>query len=53
MLKYREILRLHARGVTQRGIASSCGHSRNTVRDVIKKAEEIRITWTVLVIHCN
>ncbi|MFK3958828.1 IS21 family transposase [Guptibacillus hwajinpoensis] len=45
MVKYREILRLHAQGVTQRGIASSCGHSRNTVRDVIKKAEEIGVEW--------
>ncbi|SIS66900.1 IS21 family transposase [Salimicrobium salexigens] len=45
MVKYREILRLQAQGVTQRGIASSCGHSRNTVREVLKRAEERAVQW--------
>ncbi|MFC3041892.1 IS21 family transposase [Virgibacillus xinjiangensis] len=45
MVKYREILRLHAQEVTQRGIASSCGHSRNTVREVIRRAEEKSVQW--------
>ncbi|MGP4073301.1 IS21 family transposase [Piscibacillus sp. B03] len=45
MVKYREILRLHAQGVTQRGIASSCSHSRNTVREVVKRAEGKNIRW--------
>ncbi|WP_173915206.1 IS21 family transposase [Halobacillus sp. Marseille-Q1614] len=45
MVKYREILRLQAQGVTQRGIASSCGHSRNTVREVLKRAEEKGVCW--------
>ncbi|MBG9541698.1 IS21 family transposase [Cytobacillus firmus] len=47
MVKYREILRLHAQEVTQRGIASSCGHSRNTIREVIRRAEEKNIQWPI------
>ena len=47
MIKYREILRLHAQEVTQRGIASSCGHSRNTIREVIRRAEEKNIQWPI------
>lgn len=39
MIKYREILRLHAQEVTQRGIASSCGHSRNTIRGTTSKTQ--------------
>ena len=31
MTNYREILRLHSRGISQRGIAASCQCSRNTV----------------------
>ncbi|WP_232970474.1 IS21 family transposase [Salisediminibacterium selenitireducens] len=45
MVKYREILRLYAQGVSQRGIVSSCSASRNTIRDVIKKAEEKNVSW--------
>ncbi|HSI67690.1 MAG TPA: IS21 family transposase [Planococcus sp. (in: firmicutes)] len=45
MLKYREILRLHAQEVSQRSIASSCGCSRNSVSDVLKRAGELEITW--------
>ncbi|GAA0504525.1 IS21 family transposase [Salinibacillus aidingensis] len=45
MVKYREILRLHAQEVTQRGIAASCGHSRNTVREVIRRAGEKGVEW--------
>ncbi|WP_245976688.1 IS21 family transposase [Oceanobacillus arenosus] len=45
MVKYREILRLHSQEVTQRGIASSCGHSRNTIRELIRRAEEKNIQW--------
>ena len=47
VIKYREILRLHAQEVTQRGIASSCGHSRNTIREVIRRAEEKNINWPI------
>ncbi len=42
MTKYREILRLHSRGMSQRSIAIACGASRNTVSSVIlrfKKTE--------------
>lgn len=45
MIKYREILRLHAQEVTQRGISSSCGHSRNTIREVLRRAEEKNVAW--------
>lgn len=45
MTKYREILRLHSRGISGRSIAASCECSRNTVAKVLKKAEELSITW--------
>lgn len=45
MTNYREILRLHSQGISQRGIASSCECSRNTVSAVIKRADEIGISW--------
>ncbi|MBM7581165.1 IS21 family transposase [Jeotgalibacillus terrae] len=45
MVKYREILRLHAQGISQRGIASSTSNSRNTIREVLKRAEECQTKW--------
>ncbi|MBY0595224.1 IS21 family transposase [Bacillus bingmayongensis] len=45
MIRYREILRLHSQGVSQRGIASSCSHSRNTVNEVLKRAQTHGISW--------
>lgn len=45
MTKYREILRLHSQGISQRGIASSCQCSRNTVAAVVQRAEECDISW--------
>ncbi|MTW88363.1 IS21 family transposase [Virgibacillus dakarensis] len=45
MIKYREILRLHAQGLSQRGIASSCSSSRNTISDVLKRARAHGISW--------
>ncbi|AKL93673.1 transposase y4bL/y4kJ/y4tB [Clostridium aceticum] len=45
MTKYREILRLHSQGISQRGIAASCQCSRNTVSAVIKRADECGISW--------
>lgn len=36
VVKYREILRLHAQGLSQRSIAASCSNSRNTVKDVLE-----------------
>ncbi|MBQ8620744.1 MAG: helix-turn-helix domain-containing protein [Oscillospiraceae bacterium] len=31
MTQYRQFLRLHSQGISQRSIAQSCGCSRNTV----------------------
>jgi hypothetical protein len=45
MTPYREILRLHSRGISQRGIAISCQCSRNTVTRVVSRAQETRLTW--------
>jgi len=45
MTKYREILRLHSQGISQRGIAASCQCSRNTVSAIIKRADECGISW--------
>lgn len=45
VIKYREILRLQSQEVSKRGIASSCGHSRNTIREVLRRAEEKNIHW--------
>jgi len=40
MVKYREILRLCAQGISQRVIVSSNSNSRNTIREVLKRAEK-------------
>ena len=45
MTNYREILRLQSLGYSQRSIASSAKASRNTVSEVLKKAEQLNITW--------
>ncbi|MZQ75496.1 MAG: IS21 family transposase [Peptoclostridium sp.] len=45
MTNYREILRLHSQGISQRSIATSCGCSRNTVSTTLKSAEEKEISW--------
>ena len=45
MTNYREILRLHSLGHSQRSIAVSAKASRNTVSDVVKRAQELHITW--------
>ena len=45
MTRYREILRLHSRGISQRGIAASCQCSRNTVNKVLVRAKEMSIGW--------
>ncbi len=45
MTKYREILRLHNQGISQRSIALSCNCSRNTVSKVIKLSGEHNIGW--------
>ena len=45
MTNYREILRLKSLGYTQRSIASGAKVSRNTVSEVLKKVEQLNITW--------
>jgi transposase len=45
MTQYREILRLHSQGISQRNIAVSCACSRNTVSKIIQRAEELGIAW--------
>jgi len=45
MTKYREILRLHALGLSQRDIAYSCNVSKTTVNRTLKRAAEIELSW--------
>jgi len=45
MTKYREILRLHSQGISNRDIAVSFKCSRNTVRSVLDRAKELDIQW--------
>ena len=45
MTPYREILRLHSRGISQRGIATSCQCSRNTVTRVLARTKEMSLSW--------
>ena len=45
MANYREILRLHSLGSSQRSIAREVKSSRDTVADVIKAADAAGISW--------
>ena len=45
MTKYREILRLESLGFTRIQIAESCECSRNTVTNVLQKAEKCGIKY--------
>lgn len=45
MTQYREILRLSSMGLSQRSIASSCQCSRNTVSNVLTRANQKGLTW--------
>ena len=45
MTRYREILRLHAQGISNTDIASSCECSRNTVTSVLKHARSAGLSW--------
>ena len=45
MTQYREILRLHSRGISQRNTSISCQCSRNTVARVVARAKEMSIGW--------
>lgn len=45
MIAYREILRLHANGFSNRSIAASCSCSRNTAASVLAEAERKEVRW--------
>ena len=45
MIRYREILRLTALGISQRSIAGSVGCSKTTVQEVQRKAAALRLGW--------
>ena len=45
MVNYREILRLNSLKHSQYQIAASIHSSRNTIRDVLRRAESIGIKW--------
>ena len=45
MVKYREIIRLSAGGISQRNIAYSCGCAQSTVLVVLRKAREVGLCW--------
>ena len=45
MTQYRQILRLHSQGISQRSIAQSCQCSRNTVATVLQRASAANLTW--------
>ncbi len=47
MTNYREILRLYRQGISLRGISRSLSCSRNTVSQVIQKANEAELTWLI------
>lgn len=45
MTDYREILRLHSLGISQRSIAAGMRCSRNTVSSVLKEARTMNLSW--------
>ena len=45
MIKYREILRLHSQGLSQRSIAASCNCGKGTVQRTIAHAKEHGLEW--------
>lgn len=45
MVDYREILRLHSLGNSQRSIAATVRSSRDTVADVLKAADAAGVSW--------
>ena len=45
MTNYREILRLHSLGISNKDIAMGCSCSRNTVTNVLKQARETGVSW--------
>lgn len=47
MTNYRDILRLSAQGISQRSIALSISHSRNTVAKVLQAAAKNDVKWPI------
>lgn len=47
MVDYREIIRLHSLNHSNATIAASLGHSRNTVSEVLKKANDHGVEWPI------
>ena len=45
MTKYREIFRLSSLGTCQQNIADSCNVSKKTVNRVLRRAQELDISW--------
>lgn len=45
MTSYREILRLHSRGLSQRSIAASCGCGKGTVQRTVEQAKKHKLEW--------
>lgn len=45
MVDYREILRLHHEGYSQRQIERSVGSSRHTITQVLSTAEALGVAW--------
>ena len=45
MTNYREILRLKSQGYSERNIALASSCSRNTVSEVLQRAEDHGLTW--------
>ena len=45
MIRYRDILRLSAAGFDKTDVATSCGCHRNTVANVLRRAEEKGLKW--------
>ncbi len=47
MTNYKEILRLFAQGISQRDIAVSLSHSRNTISKVLQAATQHDVKWPI------
>ena len=45
MTNYREILRLHSQGLSQRSIAASCGCVKGTVQRTVEHARKHNLVW--------
>jgi len=41
MVNYRKVLQLYFKGVSQRTISASTGHSRNTVSEIVQRAKQL------------